>query len=76
METKITKCDVCGKIIENNSQKYKIPILFTTEQAEGRSCKPYIDFYQVDICNECLLNSTNIEGSGAMGFNKYKIIRR
>jgi ribosome-binding protein aMBF1 (putative translation factor) len=74
METKITKCDICGKIIKNNLQKYIIPILFTTEQTEGRNHKPYIDFKQLDVCDECLLNSTNITGCGCMGYNKYKFI--
>lgn len=66
-------CDICGKDVEG-IKNTKYPVLFTTEQTEGRSCKPYISYQDIDLCPECLKNVIKIGGCGAQGYNKYKII--
>ena len=89
-ETEIKyKCDICGRKYDekeyseqNNpyDEKIKIrrvsgfPVLFTTEQNEGRSCKPYITFENMDVCNKCLFALVRVKGWGAQGFKNYELM--
>ena len=68
----ICTCDICNK--EAKTETLAIPIRWVTEQTEGRSIKPYITTETKDICEECLNKITKIKGSGAQGFNTYRIV--
>lgn len=65
-------CDCCK--LEKPTQKIKYPVLFLTEQTEGRSVKPYISYQDLDMCKECIQTTITISGTGAMGYNEYKSI--
>lgn len=69
-------CDICKKETEKDNVKSisRMPVIFTTEQTEGRSVEPYLDFVSIDICNKCLAKSIKIKASGAMGYNNYRIV--
>ena len=59
----IYKCDLCKKVVENNShlnQTNKFPVITNCEWEGGKQVKPHIVFISVDICNECLLKATNL----------------
>lgn len=78
IETKtitICRCDLCKKNVTNEKQlkTLKVPVKFLTEQTEGRSCKPYFTFPQMDLCVECLEKITMVLGQGAQGYNEYRI---
>lgn len=64
-------CDICGK--QSEVTKIKYPVVFYTEQTEGRSCKPYIDYQEIDMCAECQDKVLRLKGFGAQGYNDYKI---
>lgn len=65
-------CDCCK--LEKPTQKVKYPVLFLTEQTEGRSVKPYISYKDLDMCKDCMQVNITISGTGAMGYNEYKSI--
>ena len=65
-------CDCCK--LEKPTQKVKYPVLFLTEQTEGRSVKPYISYQDLDMCKDCMKVNITIAGTGAMGYNEYKSI--
>lgn len=75
--TTVIHCDVCNST-KNVKEDIGIQVIFTTEQTEGRSVKPYLtpDLHKLDLCEDCL--DTIIEdgkylyGRGAMGYNKYE----
>lgn len=67
------KCDICGKEVES-AFRINYPVIFTTEQQEGMSCKPYIEQTNLDLCNQCMEKVAKIKAVGAMGNNQYKIM--
>lgn len=71
-------CDIC-KSKEKVSKK-RIPIIFTTEETEGRSCEPYLTIETLDICENCyktmIDNSTIPNAHGAQGYNTYYLKNR
>lgn len=69
---KTVVCDCCK--LEKPTQKVKYPVLFLTEQTEGRSVKPYISYQELDMCKDCMRVNISISGTGAMGYNEYKSI--
>lgn len=71
-QIEICTCDICHK--ECDVLEVTYPVMFTTEQTEGRSVKPYISYEKIDMCAECLKKAINIKGAGAMGYNEYEII--
>jgi hypothetical protein len=71
----ITKhtCDICGE--PATKLKKGIPMVFTTEQTEGRSCTPHLTTETIDICDKCLQRIVDrypLTASGAQGCNTYK----
>lgn len=62
-------CDVCGK--EARVQHVNYPVVFHTEQDEGRACPPYIAQKMLELCQDCLLKALVIDGVGAQGINTY-----
>jgi len=72
--TKIYRCDLCQIELEEEGQLMQglsFPVLFTTEQTEGRPVKPYITRDTFDLCEQCLDEAVTITGSGAQGYNRY-----
>lgn len=65
-------CDICKKEVEK-IKSLTIPVIFHTDQTEGRECKPYISMEKLDICEECATKITNVHGWGAQGYNEYKL---
>lgn len=68
-----TICDVC--YAETGNKKIDIQVIFTTEQNEGRCCKPHLCNEKLNLCNKCLNNVLDngnyIYANGAMGYNTY-----
>ena len=60
---------------KKKKKKIYIQIIFTTEQNEGRRCKPYLCNEKLNLCNKCLNNVLDngnyIYANGAMGCNTY-----
>lgn len=66
-------CDICGVEMEQNVAHHRsLPVLFLTEQNEGRPVKPYIQMQEIDLCADCLDRCTVIEANGCMGVNEYR----
>ena len=75
MKNEIFTCDIkgCKSTAPQNVQK-RIQVIFTTDQTEGRSVKPYLSEADIDICAKCLdnvLEGNYIYANGAMGHNEY-----
>ena len=67
-------CDICKKENKIFGIDQKIPVVFTTEQNEGRSTEPYLDRVTIDICEMCyskIIGGNMPFASGAMGHNDY-----
>lgn len=64
-------CDVCGK--EADVQNISYPVIFHTEQCEGRPVKAYVDYNDIDMCKECLAKALVVHGWGGQGNNRYVI---
>lgn len=77
MKIKIEKlvCDVCKKEVKKVTE-VNYPVIFHTEQTEGRSCSPYISQNKIDLCDECAEKVLMLHGVGAQGFNDYTIVER
>lgn len=63
-------CDVCKKEVEKITT-VNYPVIFHTDQTEGRSCSPYISQEKLDLCNECTERILMLDGWGAQGVNSY-----
>ena len=72
----VVKCDTCKENMASHSQPTDLQVIFTTEQTEGRSTKPYLSMQKVDLCDKCkafILEGHYVFGSGAQGHNDYHI---
>lgn len=67
-----TYCDICEKET-SNGLNISYPIIWLTDETEGRSTIPYISNKKIDVCRECASKILKVSGSGAMGFNKYEL---
>lgn len=59
MRIEYTVCDFC----KSHNPKYKkinLPIKTKCDWTEGRPALEHIEFMQVDICEECLIKTTNV----------------
>lgn len=65
-------CDVCKNEVEKITT-VNYPVIFHTEQTEGRSCSPYISKEKLDLCDECAERVLMLDGWGAQGVNSYAI---
>lgn len=72
MKTNVVKvtCDLCSKETKEYTE-VNYPVLFFTEQNEGRATTPYISQQKMDLCPSCLDKAVVIHGRGAQGWNKY-----
>ena len=72
--TKKRFCDVCGKEIENTERNpISYPVMFETEQTEGRATTPHVSQKLLDLCNSCITAAIRIWAHGAQGHNQYRI---
>ena len=69
-----TFCDICKKEASITIVKY--PVVFTTDQTEGRPCKPYISYLCIDMCEECEDAALMITAVGAQGVNSFSIKKK
>lgn len=70
--TVICTCDICkGEFSEAEIYKLNVPVLFTTNQTDGYSCKPYYTQATLDFCGTCAAKVTRLIGAGAQGYNEY-----
>lgn len=67
-----TFCDICKEKAEH-AETIKYPVIFYTEQTEGRSTEPYISMENLEVCDECKGKILMVNGWGAQGYNQYKI---
>ncbi len=64
-------CDVCKK--EAVTVPINYPVIFHTDQTEGRGCSPYISQEKLDVCDECRKHMLLLHGWGAQGCNDYEL---
>lgn len=73
MATKIIcTCDMCGGDAKN--EKRRIPVTFLSEQTEGKYCKPYLTYADMELCDTCyeiVIDKQPVVGIGAQGYNRY-----
>lgn len=66
-------CDICGCHTDNVEKD--IPVIFLTEQNEGRASTPHFCIEQIILCNSCknkvFFEGNQIFAKGAMGSNIY-----
>lgn len=73
MKHEYYSCDVCQSS-EKPVTLRKMQVIFTTEQDEGKSVKPYFENKEVDLCDSCYkkaLQGQYLFADGAMGYNKF-----
>ena len=68
--TEKVTCDICGREVPCLRVDY--PVVFTSEQTEGRPCKPYVQQTSLDLCPDCAAMSLRVNAYGAQGFNTYQ----
>lgn len=66
-------CDICGKEAKD-IKHLNYPVIFQTEQTEGRSVEPYIYNTNIDVCPNCCKKILKLSATGAQGYNSYSII--
>lgn len=66
-------CDVCGAECKDIKQ-INYPVVFYTDQTEGRSCNPYISNEKIDVCDNCCKQILKVSGRGAQGVNEYALM--
>lgn len=66
-------CDLCEKEVDKQSKlkSVSIPVKFTTEQNEGRSCTPYLEQHKFEVCESCIDRVVTVGAYGAQGHNTY-----
>lgn len=70
--TKYT-CDICQEPAKFLQQR--VPVVFITEQTEGRPCRPHLTAKTLDLCERCfqrIVDSYPLKASGAQGTNTYE----
>ena len=67
-------CDICGVEGDVDIELIKYPVIFHTDQTEGRCCEPYISYENIDVCDKCRKQILKLSAVGAQGYNKYSII--
>lgn len=71
-------CDICGN--QTNNLEKEVPIIFLTEQNEGRPTNPYFDKNKIVLCDLCkkkvFFEGKQIFANGAMGCNEYYFLEK
>ena len=68
-------CDICKAECES-VEEINYPVVFYTEQTEGRYCEPYISNTKIDVCNTCCGKILKISATGAQGYNNYELLEK
>lgn len=72
MKVEKNLCDVChNKAVLIG---FRLTVIFTTDQTEGRNVDPYLSTERMDLCQKCqdfILKGNMLTGKGAMGHNTY-----
>ena len=74
IEYSVCDIDKCQNKVSEDYQKRLVPIIFTTEQTEGRTVTPYLAINKLDICKEHydhISKGNFIYAHGAQGYNTY-----
>lgn len=71
VRTELVKCDICGKE-DKSCVSINYPVMFFSDQTEGRSCEPYISQEVIDVCDSCIKKIIRVKGYGVQGHNNYK----
>lgn len=76
---KIYGCDLCGKESQekNDFKKVRLNVIWTTEQSEGKNCKPYIDDEKLLLCQGCMdriASSLIVKAYREHGDNQFEFI--
>lgn len=66
-------CDICHIEMEKEF-KINYPVVFLTEQTEGRTVNPYVQNNTLDVCKSCAETILRVKGIGAQGYNEYSYI--
>ena len=64
-------CDICDS--QEDIVNIENPVIFHTDQTEGRIHEPYISYTKLDLCKTCRDKLLRLDAWGAMGYNSYKI---
>lgn len=64
-------CDICGAEFDEK-RRVNVPVLWLTEQNEGRPVKPYFATEELDLCETCADKVHVVEATGACGVNDYR----
>ena len=64
-------CDICGEEAQVVTISY--PVIFHTEQAEGKECTPFVSSTRLDMCVNCQKQALIVHGRGVPGRHKYTI---
>lgn len=68
-------CDICG--VEFTERRLvNVPVVWKTEQTEGRPCEPYYGVELLDLCEECADRVFVVEAAGAQGLNRYSFRKK
>ena len=76
MKNESYTCDIHKCTNEAEHKQQTLQVIFTTDQTEGRSVKPYLSIEKIDICQSCLdkiLKGNYVFANGAMGYNEYNL---
>ena len=65
-------CDLCY-IETDKLTEINYPVIFHTEQTEGKNCSPYISMQMLECCDSCINKIVMLHGWGAQGHNEYRI---
>ena len=68
----IVTCDLCGRRRDCIIIRY--PVVFETDQTEGKSCEPYVSYTELDVCPECRRRVLMVRATVAMGCNEYRVV--
>lgn len=69
----IKKCDICGTA--KNVQSWRLPVYRMHDGCDGLTLFEHakVGFRDIDICEECLRQSTNIRDDTVMGYGNIYI---
>lgn len=66
-------CDICNSKTETLID-IVYPVIFHTEQTEGKYVEPYIYNTKIEVCPNCLKRLCRLSAIGAQGYNRYSFI--
>lgn len=73
----IRTCDICPASTADGVEivHEEVPVVWTTEQTEGRSISPRVRVEKLDICTACMDRIANErqmpDAAGAQGYNRF-----